>query len=289
MISIVISSGDPELLKDVSKNISKTIGVPYEILGINNTNAQMGICEAYNEGIRKAKYDLICFMHEDLIIKTNDWGELIHRYFDTDPKLGLIGIAGSNYKALCPSSWFTWVDKGNMRQLIQRFKYHSEEPRLIYDNPENAKLSDVVAVDGVWFCTRRDIARKIGFDNQMLKGFHGYDVDFSLAVGQEWKVAVSFEVLIEHFSEGGYDSNWLKSTILLHKKWRHILPKRVGVSLDKEEAFLCEKNAFSFLIEVMTECGYTKEEMYRVLWESRLYKVLGINQFFRFYKYIRRR
>ena len=275
MISIIICSADSLLLAQVSENIAQTVGLPFEIISVSNPDAQMGICEVYNSCIDKAKYDLLCFMHEDLLIKTKDWGKVVHSYFQADEQLGIVGIAGGTYKALCPSSWYSWIDEPNRINLIQRYKHRVAEPELLFNNPEEEKLSIVTAVDGVWLCTRKKIAKEIRFDEQMLQGFHGYDVDFSLSVGQNWKVAVTFEVLMEHFSEGSYDANWLDSVLKLHRKWQHILPLESGLSLTKEEAKLCEKRCFLFLLEKMSASNFTKKDMYKVLWQSRLYRVVG--------------
>ena len=77
MISIIISSANSKQLEEVSQNVAQTIGVPYEIISFNNADGSMGICEVYNKGTAKAKYDLLCFMHEDLLFKTMDWGKVV--------------------------------------------------------------------------------------------------------------------------------------------------------------------------------------------------------------------
>jgi hypothetical protein len=286
MISIIICSADNLQLDQVSENIAQTIGLPFEIISFSNPSGQMGICEVYNKSIDKAKYDLLCFMHEDILIKTMDWGKIVQSKFNSDEQLGLIGIAGGTYKALCPSSWFSFVNTANRFNLIQRYKYSVAEPELLYNNPNDEKLSTVSAIDGVWFCTRKKIAEEIRFDENILKGFHGYDVDFSLSVGQKWNVAVTFEVLIEHFSEGFYDANWLAYTLMLHKKWHHILPLKKGLSLNNVELKTCEKQSFLFLMQKMLEFNFTKKAMYKVLWQSRLYIVIGWWNFLSLHKRI---
>ena len=61
MISIIISSINEKLLSDVSFNISKTIGVPFEIISVANGNGDKGICEVYNQGVAKANFPILCF------------------------------------------------------------------------------------------------------------------------------------------------------------------------------------------------------------------------------------
>jgi hypothetical protein len=63
--------------------------------------------------------------------------------------------------------------------------------------------------------------RKFFFDEE-LPGFHLYDIDFSLRVGQRYKVAVSYDIIIEHFSEGAFSNEWLISNIKYHNKGNKI-------------------------------------------------------------------
>ena len=104
MISIVICSAKPHLLAALRQNVEETIGIPYEIIAIDNTGNRYGICKAYNEGGTKAKYPFICFMHEDISFATPNWGERVIQHF-SDERTGMLGIAGGDAKSLVPSSW----------------------------------------------------------------------------------------------------------------------------------------------------------------------------------------
>ncbi len=87
--------------------------------------------------------------------------------------------------------------------VVQSDKKSSDESFLAYSNLKNVSLAKVVTLDGVWFCTRKDIALEFPFDGETLKRFHCYDIDFALSVFQ---VAVTFDILIQHFSTGSF--NW---------------------------------------------------------------------------------
>ena len=99
MISIIISSVNKNQLRLVAENIRKTIGVPFELLSFDNHEGKYGICEIYNKGIAKAKYDILCFMHEDIEIHTDKWGNIVSAYFENNKELGLVGVAGSDNKS----------------------------------------------------------------------------------------------------------------------------------------------------------------------------------------------
>ena len=49
----------------------------------------------YNESGSKAIYPLLCFMHEDILIETKDWGELIGKHLERK-ETGMIGVAGGD-------------------------------------------------------------------------------------------------------------------------------------------------------------------------------------------------
>lgn len=281
MISIIISSANKERLQNVICNVKKTIGVPYQLLTFDNRKGQRSICEIYNKGAQQAKYELLCFMHEDIEIKTNNWGQAVNKAFGEHPLLGLIGVVGCSYKSLAPSGWIVegGVDERVFYMNInQQYKYSDRPTAFYYRNSGNKRLARVACVDGVWFCTKKSYALEFPFDEQLLKGFHGYDIDFSLSINQKYEVAVTFEVLLEHFSEGSFDDAWMSSILKLHKKWSYFLPlDRHGFS--KEEIYIIEKKAFRHLLNQLYERNYSTWKMYRTLWDTRVYKQIGLALF----------
>lgn len=242
MISIIISSANKQQLFDVTQNIADTIAIPYELIAFDNSDGKMGICEVYNKGIEQAKFDVLCFMHEDVSIKTQAWGQKVVDIFK-DKTIGLVGVAGSVYKPLTPSGWTGTGVSTDCLNIIQSHKYNDKPPKHHHRNHNNEPLAHVAAVDGVWLCTTREIAKKIKFDDQTFKGFHAYDVDFSIAIGQLYKVVVTYDLLLNHFSEGNYDRTWLTEILKLHKKWTGHLPINTG-NLTMKEVLRIEKVTF---------------------------------------------
>ncbi len=255
MISVIISSVKPEYLKQVSVNIENTIGVPYELITFANSSGEKGLCEIYNIGIDKAKYDVLCFMHEDVDIKTQNWGKVVIEHFNSDPDLGLLGVAGSTYKALTPSGWHSAGMSTPRVNYIQSYKRSNIEPKRYYLNPNNEKIAQVACVDGVWMCTTKKITSEFRFDDTTFRRFHAYDLDFSLAVGQKYKVAVTYSVLLEHFSEGTHDSSWMEETLKLHNKWNSILPVNIG-DTPLATTLRIEKSSFKILINQLIHFNY---------------------------------
>lgn len=266
------------MLADVRLNIADTIGVPFEILAFENSTGAKGICQIYNEGAAKAQYDLLCFVHEDVSIKTANWGQIVSRIFNENPKLGLLGVAGASYKPLSPSGWGGF---GNYRtkylNILQDYKYTNNEPVLSYNNSRNDKMVKVACVDGVWFCTTKQVLAKVSFDEQTFKSFHAYDLDFSMAVRQHYEVAVTFEVLIHHFSEGNFAKDWFTETVRFHQKWVNHLPVATE-DLPHDEKFDIEKETFRIfvghLIKLNLPASWAYRELLRNLRYLRVYPSL---------------
>ena len=60
MVSIIICSVSPHLLKDLQQNIAQTIGVEYEIIAIDNREKHWPIAKVYNYGAQQSIH--ICFL-----------------------------------------------------------------------------------------------------------------------------------------------------------------------------------------------------------------------------------
>jgi hypothetical protein len=227
MITIIICSARRHLLDNAKENIRRTIGVPYEIISIDNSNNQFGICSAYNNAGRQAKYPILCFMHEDIFFETDGWGKIACFHL-SDPKTGLIGVAGGDIKSLVPSSWSIPMYSREIN-IIQHYSSDEKKPNKIVEtnSVSPSSLKNVTVLDGVWMCTRKDIFDQYKFDESTFSGFHGYDLDYSLQIGLKYEVKVLFEITIHHYSEGKPDLKWMESAIALSKKWKSILPKSV--------------------------------------------------------------
>ncbi|WP_231460459.1 glycosyltransferase [Pedobacter sp. Leaf132] len=265
MISIIISSTDPHFLENVTKNITETIGVPFEIISFENGEGKKGLCELYNSGAKVAKYELLCFMHEDVNIKTHGWGEIVNQAFIANTKLGLLGIAGSVYKALSPSGWHSNSENTERSNIIQTFKF-SDKTKLHHTrNPDEEEFTKVACVDGVWFCALKKIVFENPFDEEIFKGFHAYDIDFSLQVGKKYEINVRYDILLQHFSEGNFNRSWLNEIIKLHQKWSIFLPITT-VDLDNKTLQGIEKRTFKDFINKALFYGISKRQLFKVLW-----------------------
>ena len=251
MVSVIISSADAAQLRQVTDNINSTIGVLFQLIAIDNSAGEKGICEVYNTGAQTAQYDILCFLHEDIIIKTNNWGQVLVDIFKNNPEIGLLGIAGSSYKSLSPSPWSSHAIDTKYTNFEQYYKHEDKASQVLYRNPKDVKLAQVACIDGVFMCTTKQVFAEYQFDEQLLKGFHIYDVDYSLTVGQKYKVAVTYDIFLSHLSEGSYGKDWMQDNIEVHKKWNMYLPVNIE-ELTLKQQQIVEKVSFkSFINELI--------------------------------------
>ena len=220
MISIIVCSINPAKAEAFRTNVLETIGLPCEFIIYDNREAGDSITHVYNHCAEKAKGEYLCFAHEDIFFRTPNWGERIVSLLQK-PTTGVVGFAGSMAKLATYSGW------GSMRRYtrynyVQRFRNGSI--KFFIANPDKIPASPVIVLDGMCLFMRREVWDEIRFDEVTFQGFHLYDLDISMAVGQKYVNYVTNDVLLEHFSEGSYDQSWLDDTARFHRKWADRLP-----------------------------------------------------------------
>ena len=222
MISVIVCSIKPDLLELLKINISKSIGVQYELLVYDNRNDRKGLCAVYNQLGKRAKYNVLCFIHEDILFDTPEWGSLILSTLN-DNDVGVLGVAGSKYKSALCSGWYTGNKNFDCANVLHRFSDHDEK---IYLSPSgNSIVEEVVCIDGVFIACKKEVWEATLFDETNLKGFHFYDLDFSIRASQNFKVAVTYQIDIAHITFGGdFGNNWITTAMLYHQQYRHHLP-----------------------------------------------------------------
>jgi GT2 family glycosyltransferase len=226
MISIIISTHNPECFEAVKASIENTIGVAYEIIAIEN-HKQYSLCNAYNLGYAQAKYQYLCFLHEDVVFITQGWGTRLIALMSNDKSIGLIGIAGSKFKSTYPTTgWGTgpfihkfW--KGHYYTYLNDEKKHID----LDISPQKTVVEDVLIVDGVFLFTKREVFQYCRFDDKLLTNFHGYDTDFSLQVYfQLYRVVVDRGLELIHYSFGDTRDEFANANRKILKKWLPKLP-----------------------------------------------------------------
>lgn len=222
MISFITCSINDIQFSLFEKSIETTVGIDYEVIKIENSISNYALSTAYNIGAEKAKFPFLCFVHEDVIFKSDEWGPKLISFFENNPQAGLVGIAGSTVKTLTPSIWANGLYNTDYYNLIQYYKNDNVSAHLQFkEGPEDYK--EVKTLDGVFLFTKKDIWKQHQFDENLSK-FHCYDLDLCFQIGQKFNIYVSYDVLLEHYSTGSLSKEWAEASIRLSEKWAHILP-----------------------------------------------------------------
>ncbi len=225
MLSVLICSNDIFYQNQVRENIKNTIGVPYEILCFDNRLEKKGICYVYNELASKASFPHLCFVHEDVLFRTQGWGKHILDSFAEDSNIGVIGVAGSKYKSKTFSGWYTGYREFDCANILHLDRNGGATQLIFLANDSHNKIEEVVSIDGVFISCRKEIWEQVRFDDDQLKGFHFYDIDFSLRAAQHCSVMVTYEIDMVHITTGGdFGNNWVDTAIAYHQSNNDKLP-----------------------------------------------------------------
>lgn len=245
MLSIIICNRKPKIDPTLEGNIHSTVGVEYELVAIDNSHGQYNIFQAYNEGVRRAKGDILCFMHDDVFFLRKDWGKTVEQIFN-DNTTGALGVDGGHYMPDCPCSWtscyttsfHTWRDD---KDGVCR-EYSNAE----FSNGQ--RLVEVASIDGLWMCIRRSLFDTIRFDGKTFTGFHCYDSDICMQIlAAGFRIKVTYDIDIIHNSNGTYNSTFFKNLELWHKKWHYMLPVVRGIELTEQEQLIHQQYAIELL------------------------------------------
>lgn len=239
MISIILCCRNSDINQSLKSNIEKTIGIEYELIVIDNSLNNLSIFSAYNIGVKKAKFPFLCFMHDDILYHTKNWGKNVIKHLQ-DESVGLIGVAGGHYLPDVPASW--WSTYCITAEYLQGYRTKNGDYSVKYKSSrknyqdETIKSVQAVAVDGFWFCIPRRIFRIISFDDITFTGWHSYDLDICMQVlDAGFQIHIVNDILIEHFSGGNGNIDWLSDLEKFHKKWHIKLPVIRGVDLSETE------------------------------------------------------
>lgn len=219
MLSVIISSYQTHYFRALINNIDDSCGVPYEIIQIQNPGIK-GICQAYNEGMEESQYPYMLFLHEDVYFETIGWGQQLVETFEKDTTIGLIGLAGSKVKTRAPSAWYENGETNNVECVKQYDKGCLISDYAVANGDD--KPEEVVTIDGVFIAMRKSTGLR--FDER-LTGFHNYDLAISACAKEEgWKIIVLKAIIMEHFSLGNFESDWLLSTHHFYQLYAKKMP-----------------------------------------------------------------
>lgn len=260
MISLIICSRSTALSPEFVENIKQTIGVQYEIVIIDNSQNKHSIYSAYNLGVKLSKSDYFCFVHDDVLFHTQNWGQKIINHLNV-PGTGIIGLAGGDAVTRVPSDWSALNPSVNIIHTDRQ----GIEPQEVVHFPKDYKNSSrsVVLLDGVFMCMNKSFFEKLKFD-ESIGGFHGYDYDISIqAFIAGYTNYVIYDITVEHFSKGNMDATYFRTLKKMFEKWEDQLPLfERSISIEEQNHLLpqLEKKRIYKLIKRLVRSGMPAKE-----------------------------
>lgn len=219
-ISVVISTRkfDDNYLKHVGKMFShpKTQILVYENDGVSS------LPEIYNEGLNESMNDIIVFIHDDLILETNNMTPKIIKLFDNNPEFGVIGIAGTDN--LLSGMW--WEDKESMYGVVGHEHEGKRHINHYSKGDYSEKPKEVVVIDGLFMMVHRGrIKHKF---NEQFEGFHFYDLPICIENHLDGvKIGVTTKIKVTHKSIGMVNKKWEKNKYLFEALYEKNFPLKV--------------------------------------------------------------
>ena len=204
MISVITCWKRPIAQSIQERNIQKTIGVDHEYIMIDGSSG-IGFAAAYNEGVRRAKGDILVFVPEDLLFMKVNWGVVLFNKFAADPWLGLAGVAGTQ---------FLYGDKYSLtaagRPYIKGRVVHHMQNGDFFAAVFSLETGDfpVVACDGVFMAVKASWFRSISFDEATFDGEHFWDLDLCMQLNRSSRLIVTTDIVVKRRSQNNFDKSW---------------------------------------------------------------------------------
>lgn len=264
MLSIIICSRTPHLSEAMMLNLQETAGLPFELIVVDESIHGGSIFRAYNYGIDHANYGLLCFMHDDILFHTTQWVKILADHL-ANPNIGFVGIAGGTLMPRVPAQWSFGAYFG---RLLQFDKKKGQSVLLDSTDFRNEHSQAALAMDGVFLACRKEVVKGIRFDEQTFKGFHSYDLDICLqAFKRGYENRVINNILLEHFSSGKLNRQWVENQLLLWRKWKVELP--ISISNISDEDLLNQEISYleSSFTRRMIRRGFKNKEILDVFSE----------------------
>ncbi|MEP7156579.1 MAG: tetratricopeptide repeat protein [Betaproteobacteria bacterium] len=200
-VSAIICSIRPDYFAHISQQLTAQFAAhEFELIGIHDARS---LCEAYNRGAQQARGDILIFCHDDIDIVHADFGERVLHHLATND---VIGVAGAS--RLIDADWGHAGLPYVHGQVIHRPPGQSG---YLYfcAGLQDAVVNNIQALDGVFIALHRRVWEHVRFDDATFDGFHVYDIDFTYRAQQAgFRLAVAMDLLLVHFSTGGYDLKW---------------------------------------------------------------------------------
>ena len=146
---------------------------------IIKTDNKKGLCQVYNEILEAEgdKYDAFIYCHDDVTIDSVNFVDRTLTGLQTYDVVGVAG--GSKIKKNTPILWHLMTDKMTHSGIV--FHPHHEYKEFCFPTTFGPRPKEVAVLDGVYLAVKPKtlFEKEIKFDEN-IKGFHHYDIKFSI-------------------------------------------------------------------------------------------------------------
>ncbi len=210
-VSAIICSNRPQFFAAIETSLNTQFARhDFELIGIHDATS---MCEGYNRGAARASGESLIFCHDDIEFLHDDFGERVLQHL---AHYDVVGVAGSS--KLVDADWGHAGLPYVHGQIIHRPPGQADY--LYFAAGLQAPIvENVHALDGVFIGMQRRVWEALNFDEATFNGFHLYDIDFTYRAHLAgFRVSIPMDLLLIHFSMGGYDLKWQRENLkFLHK------------------------------------------------------------------------
>lgn len=218
-ISIVFSTR--KINEEYVKHLKYSCGViDPDIIPIEN-DGMFSLSEAYNQGLQKAKNNIVVYAHDDIHFETDNWGRKLLKHFSRNSDYGILGVAGTNH--LISGCW--WGKRETMYGIVNHSE-HGKTWTSRFSEDQGNKVKEMVVLDGVLFAI--DKTKIVHIFDEEFKGFHFYDLAMILPNHLDGvKVGVFTDIRITHMSVGHTNDMWEDNKKQFEEKYKDKLPCKI--------------------------------------------------------------
>lgn len=121
----------------------------------NTPEDNLGVVKSYQKLYEQTDEEILCYMHDDCIVREKGWDERILREFE-DPTVGLVGAGGARIHG-DPSLY----KRSYVLQNLRRDDYLSNVDDAEVHGSRFTGSTDVAVLDGYCLCVRRSLLDRL--------------------------------------------------------------------------------------------------------------------------------
>jgi glycosyltransferase involved in cell wall biosynthesis len=174
-------------------------------LGVKNytlveNKANTGVLPTFKQALEYVPNGVLCFMHNDVLIHEKGWDQRVSDAFESDEKLGLVGLLGA--RGVMPDGGRVGV----MSHMLGKEwgKTEGAQPAAIHHGELMMELAPASVLDGVGMFFRKETLQQLNDDTDSFSPIraphHFYDRILTLkCIDLGWHVAV-LGIQFDHWS-----------------------------------------------------------------------------------------